>query len=64
LSNAPNEYRLVFMRFDFDEVDMYTRRNQDPEAMKTFTDWRRFTGEVIKVKEAHMVEFRHNKETS
>lgn len=64
MSNAPNEYRLVYLRHEFDDVDMYSRRNEReaPETVKTFTDWKPFTGGTIRVREANNVEFRYNQE--
>lgn len=56
----PNQYRLVYVRHEYDVVSMKYGPVEDkgPEVVKTYTKWRPFDGSAIKCHEAYGVEFR------
>lgn len=57
----PNQYRLVYIRHEYDTVAMkYGREETDgPVVLETHTKWRSWSGESIKCHDSYKIEFRY-----
>lgn len=68
MSNAFNEYRLVFKRYDYDYVEINPDSDgpvalrEERSTIRTYTEWMPFDGKEVLTKEANAIEFRYNEE--
>lgn len=56
---APNQYRLVYIRHDYDEVAISEDKVRESGPVRTYTKWMSWDGGKIRTRDSYEIEFRY-----
>lgn len=59
---TPNQYRLVYVRHEYDEVEISRDKVERPGPMLTYTKWKPWDGRTIRTRQSYEIEFRYKED--